>query len=160
MSSSISEKNIRVKTMCLIEHDGKVLIQSLKSLKSRKPEKNIVQYDTGNIYRVLGGSLNYCEPIEDGVRREIREELGSEISSPKLLTVIDNIFDHKGQRDHEVVFLYKADLVNTELHKKPVIHIVEDTYEFDAEWIPVKKVLNGEVQLVPKTDYSKWLTNL
>ncbi len=67
---------IRVKAMCLFISAGKVLVANGKSLKSRRGDVVVVP---GNFYRAIGGSLNFSETSIEGVRREIREELESEI---------------------------------------------------------------------------------
>ncbi len=150
------EKYIRVKAMCLFIHDGKVLIQSGNSLRKRDAERSR-SIIPGDYFRVLGGSLNVFETAEQGVKREIKEELGSDIENLQFLQVVESIFTYWGEKNHEIVFLYKGDLVNKDLYKKDVIHIVEDAYEFDAMWVPIEKIINKEVPLFPATDYSQYL---
>ncbi len=149
-------QSIKVKTMCLFVHNGKVLIQSGASLKKRVVDKPrpIIE---GDFYRVLGGSLNLFETAEEGIRREIKEELGSEIENLQFLQVVENIFTYWGEKNHEIVFLYRADLTDKSLYEREKIHIVEDVYEFDAEWMPIEKILNKEITLYPLADYGKFL---
>jgi ADP-ribose pyrophosphatase YjhB (NUDIX family) len=140
------EPKIKVKAMCLIIRDGKTLVA--------------VGHDkvtSQDFYRVLGGSLNFFETSEEGVRREIREELKSELEDLKLLDVVENIFTYEGTKGHEVVFVYSGNLSRNELYDQDVIHIIEDTYEFDAEWASIEKILNKEVPLYPALDWSKFL---
>lgn len=151
---NMKESKIRVKAMCLFVRDGRVLLQSGKSINSLNPSRHVFP---DNWYRVLGGSLNFLETSEQGVRREIREEIGSEIDNLKLLDAVENIFEYKGETKHEVVFLYGGDLSNAELYSKEVIHVVDSDYEFDAEWVSVEKVLSGEIDLKPMADYQKYL---
>jgi hypothetical protein len=33
------------------------------------------------------------------------------------------------------------------------IHIVEDTYKLEAEWIPADDIVNGKIPLYPALDY-------
>ena len=146
------QKNIRVKAMCLIIHEGRILVADGDSMKS-----GVRPIVPSNFYRVLGGSLNFDESAEEGVRREIREELNSEIENLEKLDVIENHFTYAGERGHEIVFLFKGTLSRTELTKQDVIHIIEDTYEFDAVWVPIEKILNKEVTLYPEADYNKLL---
>ncbi|OHB08340.1 MAG: hypothetical protein A2W64_03360 [Candidatus Zambryskibacteria bacterium RIFCSPLOWO2_02_39_10] len=97
--------------------------------------------------------------MTDGVRREVREELNSEINNLSLVKVVENIFMYEGNPGHEVVFIYTAEFVNKELYKKEKIHIVEPHLEFDAEWISIAEVLNGKIILYPATDYSDIFKN-
>jgi NADH pyrophosphatase NudC (nudix superfamily) len=64
------EGKIRIKAMCLFYKDGKVLVS-----------KGFDKVKNENFYRVLGGSVNFFETGEAGVRREIQEELLSEVEN-------------------------------------------------------------------------------
>lgn len=128
--------------MCLFHKDGKVLIS-----------KGFDKVKNENFYRVLGGSIIFFETGEAGVRREIREELLSEIENLKLVDIIENLFTYEGSNGHEIVFLYTGDLARKELYVQNPIHIVEDTYEFDAEWISTDDILAGKIPLYPALAY-------
>lgn len=133
------------KAMLLIQHNGKLLL-------SEGYDKNTDEH----FYRLLGGSLNFGERSEDGVRREIQEELKSEIDNLHLITVIENIFTFEGERGHQIVFLYGGDLSNKDLYNQPVIHII-DSREFDAKWFLMEEILKGDRLIYPKYDYAKIL---
>ena len=105
---SKESNRIRVKVMCVIMDGDRVL--------AGKGRDNVKGED---FYRVLGGSMQFGETSEEGIRREIREELNSEIDDLKFLD------------------------------------IVEDRYEFDAEWVSRKDVQAGTVRRYPEYDYSK-----
>ena len=133
----------RVKAMCIFTHDDKTLAS--KGYDAIKKE---------HFYRVLGGSVEFGETSEEGVRREIKEELLCEIENLKLLSVVENIFEFEDRTGHEIVFIYKGDLSNKDLYKNDKIRIVEPYKEFDAEWISISEILTGKIPLYPKTDYS------
>lgn len=139
-----SEETIELKAMCVFQKDGKVLVS--KGFDDIKNE---------HFFRVLGGGVNFGETAEAGVRREIKEELASEIENLKFITVVENLFTYRGERGHEIVFLYSGDLAKKELYEKNLIHIIEDTHEFDAEWIKIEDILNNKILLYPKFDYEK-----
>jgi ADP-ribose pyrophosphatase YjhB (NUDIX family) len=136
----------RVKTMCLFIHRGKTL--ATKGYDEKKNE---------TFYRLIGGSINFGEKTEDGIRREVNEELGCEIENLELLKVIENIFTYNGNQGHDIVFLYKGELSNKTLYDQEKIHIVEPYAEFEAEWILIDDVLAGKTILYPALDYSKIL---
>ncbi len=129
--------------MCVFNYKG-------KTLASLGHDKNKGE----TFYRVIGGSIDFGEKSEDGVRREIREELKCEIENLRLMKVAENIFIYEGQPRHEIVFLYKGDLANKDLYNQEKIHITEPYTEFDAKWIPIDDVLSGKVILYPTVDYS------
>ena len=102
--------------------------------------------------------MDFQETSEDAVRREIQEELGSEIENLERLDVIENFFVHDGEDRHDIVFLFKADLSRKELYGQKSIHVEETNYEFDTVWVPVSRILAGEVPLYPKLDWSRFLS--
>lgn len=132
--------------MCLFVHDGKTLAS-----------KGFDDIANKHFYRVLGGTMNFLETGERAIRREIQEELHSDIDELALLEVIENIFTYKGNKGHQIVFLYSGNLARKELYKQKTIHIVDDQHEFDAEWIAIDDVLAGRIQLYPEFDYQKFL---
>ena len=139
-----ANNRIRVKVMCVITGGDRVL--------AGYGRDNVKGED---FYRVLGGSLDFGETSEEGVRREIREELNSDIEDLKFLDVLENTFTYKGKPGHEIIFLFQGALANKDIYTQSKIHIVEDGYEFDAEWVSRKDVLAGTVRLYPEYDYAK-----
>lgn len=141
-----SKGPIHVKVLCIIKHNGKILAS-----------KGFDEVKNEAFYRLMGGSLHSGETTEQGMRREVREEVGVEAQSLRLLDVVENIYTYLGKPGHQIVFLYEADLGDSEVYNKEIIHVVEEDYEFDAVWVPVKDVLEERVRLYPKYDYSKVL---
>lgn len=143
------EEKIKVKTLCLFHKDGKILA-------SRGLNKVTNQV----FYRLLGGGLDFFEKGEAGIRREIQEELHSEIENLQFIDVIENIFSHEDWRGHEIIFLYSGDLARKELYEQQVITIEEETYQFEAEWIAVSDVLNKKKILFPALEWDKLVLNM
>ena len=139
-----TNNRIRIKVMCLVTDGDRVL--------AGHGYDNVKNED---FYRVLGGNMQFGETSEEGVRREIREELNSEIGDLKFLDVVENTFVYKGKPGHEIIFLFQGTLVDKEIYKKTKIHIVDIGYEFDAEWVLLKDVFAGTARLYPEYDYSK-----
>ena len=135
--------------MCVFYKDGKILVS-----------KHFDKVKNEYFYRVLGGSVNFFETSEAGVQREIQEELHSDIENLKLIDVIENTFHFEGNKGHEITFLYTGDLAKKELYTQDSIHIVEDTYEFDAKWVALEDILNGSIPLYPIFDYKNLLKTL
>lgn len=143
--------------MCLFVHDGRVLVADANTFKSKGGSRKVVP---GNFYRVLGGSINFDETAEDGVRREIREELQGEIENLERVDVVESLFTYAGERGHEIVFLFKGQLARKELYKQDSVHIDEDEYEFDARWIPIDEILHGDAPLYPTLNYQALLEKI
>ena len=54
------------------------------------------------------------ENSQDTVKREIQEELGKEIEITGYISTIENFFELKGIKYHEIMFVYKAEFCNEE----------------------------------------------
>lgn len=143
-------KEIRVSAMCLIEHKGKLLL--CNGYDSVKKEKFL---------RIIGGGIDFREKAEDAVRREIKEELDSNLENLKFITVVENVFTYEGEKGHEVVFLYNGDLTNKDIYNTEKVSILdhEEGWE-NAEWIPISDILENKVILYPSFDYKKIFSEL
>lgn len=142
--------------MCLIVQNGKALVADAETFRGKNNDGSTAV--PGKFYRLLGGSLEFDESAEEGVRREIREETQSELKNLQLLTVIESRFTYARTRGHEIVFLYKGDLVDESLIEKERIHVPEGTYDFYATWVPVNSLLLKENPLYPEFNYEPYLT--
>ena len=130
--------------MCFFQMDGKVLVS--RGFDTVKKEY---------FYRPLGGHIDFFETAEAGIRREIQEELGSEIENLKLIQTIENLFTYQEKKEHEIVFLYSGDLAKKELYETNPIKIIEPDHEFEASWVPIKDILSGQIPIYPKFDYKE-----
>jgi ADP-ribose pyrophosphatase YjhB (NUDIX family) len=147
------EQGIRVKAVCLLILNGYVFVADGRTLKS-----SVRQVEPGNFYRVIGGSINFDENAESAVRREVREEINSEVEDLILLDVIENRFTHAGKRGHDIIFLFKGIPEKRDWDITKPLQVIEDTYEFDAVWVPIAELLGGNIPLYPSADYRKYLT--
>lgn len=143
------ETKFNLKAMCLFSKNGKVLVS-----------KGFDKIKNEYFYRSLGGNINFFETGEMGIRREIQEELRSGIENLKLLDTIENLFIFEGIKRHEILFFYSGDLAKKGLYEQNKIHVVEDTYEFDAEWVPIDAILSGSIPMYPVLDYSSLFSKL
>lgn len=89
-------------------------------------------------YRPPGGTIEFGERSIDAVRREVQEEIGAELTNLRLLACIENLFDFKGEVGHEIVFIYRADFVDSALYQRAEIDGQEaDGQDFVAVWLPL-----------------------
>lgn len=138
-----------LKVMCIFKKEGKILVS-----------KNFDKIKNEHFYRPLGGSVNFSETSGVAIRREIQEELHSEIEGLKLIDTIENLFTFEGVKRHEIVFFYTGDLVNKDLYQQDKIHVIEEAYEFDAEWVSIETILSGPTPMYPALDYHLLLSKL
>ena len=102
-------------------------------------------------YRPLGGSIEFGELGHEALARELREEIGAEIKNPRYLGLNENLFQSPdGQRAHEIVLVYEAELADETLYEKDEMLVVEDSgATFNAYWKPLAFFQRGEAPLYP-----------
>ncbi|HEY1817923.1 MAG TPA: NUDIX domain-containing protein [Kofleriaceae bacterium] len=98
-------------------------------------------------YRPLVGGIELGERGEEAVRRELREEIGAELTSVAYIATIENLYELEGQRGHEIVLVYSAELVDRALYERETFTIEEANGR--AIWISIADARSGGVWLVP-----------
>lgn len=143
MENQSENKRIMIKALLFTEHEGKVLLN--KGYDSIKKE---------TFFRFMGGGLNFGEKAEEAMRREIKEELNSEIKNLQFLRIVESIFTYEGEKEHEIIFLYKGDLSNKNIYQQKFISIPDDQ-NFPAEWVPISDILEDKIILYPSFNYKE-----
>jgi len=120
----MTQQRIRPLALCVLSHDGRILVN-----EAHDPVK-------GQSYgRPLGGGIEFGEPSELAVVREIREELGAEVTNLRFLGTLENIFTNLGNPGHEIVQVYDGDFVDRALYQRPFLPGAEsDGTPFQAHW--------------------------
>ena len=130
----VGNYKLNVRTAGMIIHNNKILVH--KSIKEEH-------------YALIGGRIEIGENSEDALKRELLEELGKEVEVIENLATIENFFEMKSQKYHEIMFLYKAEFVNEEDRKieKPIKNIEGKNY-LRYEWLDLDKI--DEYPLLPR----------
>ena len=101
-------------------------------------------------YRPLGGGIEFGESGEEAVRREIMEELHSEIEGLNHLGFLENIFMNNGNAGHEIVMVYDGVLKSRDLYEQAVMEVVEANGEkVRALWKGLDEFGEGKSILYP-----------
>ena len=129
---------MRPTAFCLLEHNGRLLLQEFWH-----------EHDHYHFYRPPGGGIEHGELARDAIRREMREEVNVDIQEPELLTVLENIFDYGGETKHEIVFLFRVELLDEWITTVPEVRILDNTFAFRAVWCPLDELTEGKVILYP-----------
>lgn len=131
---------IGIKAMCLFKN-GDTYLFSRHTKPSTKE----------TFFRPLGGSMEFQESSEETIRREIQEELGSDLRNIEFVDVLENFFEYKGKSHHEIIFIFKAELINQALYQTNPISFQEaDLAEYQAEWLTLDDIDTHQFKLVPE----------
>ncbi len=134
----MSEIRPRAAALCIVRHGTRVLVQ--ECLDEERP----VPY-----YRPVGGGIEYGEHSLDAARREVQEELSTDVSELRLLTIIENIYTNgSGQVAHQIAFIYEGVFTDRSLYEQPWLPGLEangqvyralwkELDEFDMEHAPL-----------------------
>ncbi len=116
--------SIRHLAICVFRHQTRILVGRGFDEETKEP-----------FLRPLGGAVEFGERVVDALRREIREELGVEITNPVQLGVLENLFTYCGQPGHEIVFVFDAEFADPQLYSEPTLPLLEPVWGGSAEWL-------------------------
>ena len=103
-----------------------------------------------HFYRAIGGGIHFGERAIDAARREWIEELGLELTDPRLVGAIENLFTYDGQPGHEIVFVFTARVRDARSHSTTPVDVVDwDGQPHTIEWIRLAELERGTVPLYP-----------
>jgi len=115
---------IRPLALCIFSFGGRILVNEAHD-----------QVRGQSYCRPLGGGIEFGEPSERTVTREIREELGAEVTNLRFLGTLENIFTNLGKPGHEIIQVYDGDFFDRSLYQRPFLSGAEsDGTPFQAYW--------------------------
>ena len=134
LTVDIEEYRLNVRTVGIIIHDNKVLMH-----------KN----PNDSYYALVGGRVKVGEDSSQTVKREIMEELGKEVDILEPFAHIENFFEAKSHKYHEIMTAYKVEFVNEE-DKKIIntMNCIEPGKKLKYEWLDIQKL--DEFDIRPK----------
>jgi len=119
-------KPLRPRAICFLTREGEVLLGKKKE-----------GFGKGN-WVGIGGKIEPGETIEQGVIRELQEEIGVVVSNPRKIAVLDFYFPHVGDESwNQQVHAYIADSWSGEIRETKEIlpkWFSKDDLPFDAMW--------------------------
>lgn len=114
-------------------HNGKILVH-----------RNV----NSDHYALIGGRVEIGESSANTIKREIKEELGKDIEITGYISTIENFFEMKGSKYHEILFVHKIEFTNEEDKKiEYVMKNIEGKDYLQYEWIELNRI--DEYSLLP-----------
>ncbi|EAD0941785.1 NUDIX hydrolase [Listeria monocytogenes] len=131
-------KHIRV--AAIIRHQNKILLHTTKN---------------ENYWTLPGGAVEN-ELTKEGLQREMREELGEEVTIRELKIIAENRFVYRGEEMDSIEFYYIVELYpNSALLELSTFTKIEQfgqngetDYELNFKWFEIEKV--SEIEILPK----------
>jgi 8-oxo-dGTP pyrophosphatase MutT (NUDIX family) len=100
-------------------------------------------------YRPLGGGIQFGEHGHEAVQRELREEIGAEISEVRYLGLLENIYSIEGARAHQIVLVYDGRLTDRSFYKKEYLVGDELGEPFKVVWKRLDEFVAGKAPVYP-----------
>lgn len=123
---NVENYKLNVRSACIIIHNNKLLVH--RDVKS-------------DHYALIGGRVEIGENSENTIKREIKEETGKEIEITGYIATIENFFEMKGEKYHEIMFIHKAEFKDE--RDKSIIETIKNIEGEDNlryEWIDLKDI--------------------
>lgn len=129
----VEDYKLNMRAAGIIIHDNKILVH-----------RNI----NSDHYALVGGRVQIGENSSQTVKREMKEELGKEIEIKKYIATAENFFINKGQKYHEILFMYEVEFVdlNDQKIKEPMKNLEGKDY-LHYEWLDLDKL--DEYNILP-----------
>lgn len=122
----VEDYKLNVRAGVVIIHNNKILLHRNKN---------------SDHYAMIGGRVEIGENSEQTIKREVKEELGKEIKITGYVSTIENFFEMKGSKYHEIMFIYKAEFENDEDQKiENTLQNIEGKDYLQYEWIDINKI--------------------
>ena len=130
----VDDYKLNVRAAGVMIHNDKILVH-----------KNV----NSDHYALIGGRVEIGENSVDTVKREIKEELGKDIEITGYISTIENFFEMKGSKYHEIMFVHKIEFINEEDKKiEYAMKNIEGKDYLQYEWIELDRI--DEYPLLPR----------
>ena len=134
LTIDVENYKLNIRAASMIIHNNKLLVH-----------KNIKE----DHYALLGGRIQIGENSEETLKREIKEELDKEIEIIGYAATVENFFEMKGKKYHEIMFIHKAEFILEEDKcTEETLKNKEGKDYLKYEWLDLDKI--DEYNILPK----------
>lgn len=103
---------------------------------NKEGDKLLVHHSLKFNHRALpGGGIAGLETSSETAKRELEEEIGAEIEVKNCIAVIENFFDAKGLKQHEVQFVYLAEFKDPKMYERETFEPAEERKKGKLEFM-------------------------
>lgn len=99
----MEKNNFEIIVRGLVLHDGRILV---------------CKTENRDYYFLPGGHVEFGENMKKALAREFNEELGIRPINTKFIGTVENIFFQKGRLNHEINFVFVAEIEAGEIEAK------------------------------------------
>lgn len=122
----VEDYKLNVRAAGIIIHNNKILLH--RNIKS-------------DHYALIGGRVTIGENSEETIKREIQEEIGKEVEVIEYISTVENFFEMKNSKYHEILFVYKLEFINEEDKKIDyILKNMEGKEYLQYEWIDINEI--------------------
>jgi ADP-ribose pyrophosphatase YjhB (NUDIX family) len=87
---------------------------------------------------MLGGGIEFGEPMRAALAREFKEEIGAEITIGRQLGAQESLFIFEGKQGHEIVFMFEAEFIDKSFYDMDEIPMIESVFSGQyATWADI-----------------------
>jgi len=134
LTLDVQDYKLNIRAAGIMIHNQKVLVH-----------RNV----NNDHYALIGGRVEIGEDSATTVKREIFEEIGKAIEITGYIATIENFFEMKGSKYHEIMFVHKIEFLNPEDKKiEYTLKNREGKEYLQYEWIDINKI--DDYPIVPK----------
>jgi 8-oxo-dGTP pyrophosphatase MutT (NUDIX family) len=141
VSGTDIKQYIRPLAICVFRRDDEIFV-----MECYDPTKQ------ETFYRPLGGGIEFGEQAIATIKRELREELNTEVTNLHYLATLENIFIYDGQPGHEIVMVFDGTFIDQSIYQQELIIAVEkeaDNQEIECVWKALDFFREGHAPLYP-----------
>ena len=128
----VDDYKLNVRAAGVMIHNGKILVH-----------RNV----NSDHYALIGGRVEIGESSANTIKREIKEELGKDIEITGYISTIENFFEMKGSKYHEIMFVHKIEFTNEEDKKIECMEKAVLENGFFAETFSVNRAENAKMKV-------------
>jgi ADP-ribose pyrophosphatase YjhB (NUDIX family) len=127
-----NDKRFNYRSVAVIIHDEKILLH---------------QIGDNPYWSLPGGRVEFLEDAANAVIREMKEEILVDCKVVRPLWVIENFFDQRGYKVHEIAFYFLVSCPVELLEKGSEFEYVENSMKLHFAWVPLN--LLNKTELYP-----------